>query len=110
MMNNQSVTKAINAIIQVINSAPGLYQQTSYIYPQSYQNRRTDISKAEFDTWVNYADQILDISYNYVGYNIIFSTKITICQISNQLELPYFQRVESIKTELLNLIQSLSNY
>ena len=72
MINYQSKQIVIDALIKVINAAPGLYFQRNHLYCQTYQN--SDISMQEFNTWVDYANQILDISYNHIGYYAILIT------------------------------------
>ena len=108
MINYQSKQIVIDALIKVINAAPGLYSQRNYLYHQTYQ--KSDISMQEFNTWVDYANQILDISYNHIGYNAILTTKIAIGQLSSQHGASFIQRVDQIKRELLNLAQLILQY
>lgn len=108
MINYQSKQIVIDALIKVINAAPGLYSQRKYPYPQTYQN--SDVSMQEFNTWRDYADQILDISYNHIGHNAILTTKIAIGQISSQYGVSFMQRIDQIKQELLNLAQLILQY
>lgn len=111
-MINKSKEMVINAIYKVINSAPNINTAVNYNYNYSYYTRN-DISKQEFDTWINYAYQILDISYNHIGLNCILTTKNTILKLVNQfnqLGTPYMQRVFGISTELLNLAQMILQY
>lgn len=106
-MNYQSKQLVINAIYRVINSAPKPYISTRYMYNTHSSN---DISNQEFNTWVNYVCQILDISYNHIGLNFILSTKNQILQMANQYGIPYVYLVTQINNELFNLIQIISQY
>jgi len=106
-MNQQSKQMVINALIKVINAAPVPYSNNNY-YPPVQPN--TDISMQEFNTWVNYANQILDIAYNHIGIDTILSTKIAISQISSQYGISNIQRIDQIKRELLNLTQAILQY
>lgn len=107
-MNNQSKQMVMDALFKVINSAPALYSQKNYLYPQTYQTY--DVSMQEFKTWVNYVNQILDISYNYLGLNIIMSTKMMISQLVSQYEVSNIQRIDQIKQELIKLTQAILQY
>lgn len=108
MITYQSKQIVIDALIKVINAAPGLYSQTKYLYSRTYQN--SDVSMQEFDTWMNYANQILDISYNHIGFKAIILTKIRIRQLSSQYGVSIAQRIDQIKKELLNLAQLILQY
>lgn len=108
MINYQSKQIVIDALIKVINAAPGLYSQRKYLYPQTYQN--SDVTIQEFNTWIDYANQILDISYDHIGYNAILKTKMMIGQLSSQHGMSCIQRVDQIKQELLNLAQAILQY
>lgn len=108
MINYQSKQIVIDALIKVINAAPGFFSQRNYLYPQTYQSR--DVSMQEFNTWMEYANQILDISYNHIGYNAILTTKMAIGQLSSQYGVSFIQRVDQIKQELLNLTQLILQY
>lgn len=107
-MNNQSKQMVMDALFKVINSAPALYSQRNYLYPQTHQTN--DVSTQEFNTWVNYVNQILDISYNYVSLNIIMSTKMMISQLVSQYEVSNIQRIDQIKQELIKLTQAILQY
>ena len=107
-MNNQSKQIVIDALIKVINAAPALYYQRNYIYPQAYPS--SDVSMQEFNTWVDYANQILDISYNHMHLNVIVSTKMEICQLVSQNNISNMQRINLIKQELIKLIQVILQY
>lgn len=107
-MNNQSKKMVMDALFKVINSAPALYSQRNYLYPQTYQTN--DVSTQEFNTWVNYVNQILDISYDYVGLNIIMSTKMMISQLVSQYGVSNIQRIDQIKQELIKLTQAILQY
>lgn len=107
-MNNQSKQMVIDALFKVVNSAPALYFQGNYLHPQTYQ--RNDVSMQEFNTWVNYANQILDISYNHLGLNTIMSTKMMITQLASQYGVSNIQRIDKIKQELIKLIQIILQY
>lgn len=116
-MINKSKEMVINAIHKVINSAPTINTPANYNYNNYFNyymnNTRNDISKQEFDTWINYAYQVLDISYNHIGLNCILATKNTILKLVNQfnqLRTPYMQRVLEICRELFNLVQMILQY
>lgn len=105
-MDNQSKIMVVGALMKVVDSAPTLYPQVSYFQP--YTSPRSDISVPEFSTWVNYANQTLNIAYNYTGLSIVLSTKIEITQISSQQAVSYLQRVEQIKQRLLYLAKTIN--
>lgn len=107
-MNVQNKQLIIKAIIKVINSAPTLYPQNNINYTQSSQ--RNDITLNELNIWVNYANQILDISYQSIPLDIILTTEIEISQVSSQGIGSYLNRVERIKGILLNLAQIIMQY
>lgn len=107
-MNNQSKQMVVDALYRVINSAPALYSQRNYLYPQTYQTN--DVTTQEFSTWVDYADQILDISYNHVRINAIISTKMMINQLALQCGISNIQRIDQINRELLKLTQAILKY
>ena len=107
-MNNQSKQIVIDALIKVINAAPTLYSQGNYMYSLVSQN--SDVSMQEFNTWIDYAIQILDISYNHISINVILSTKMTIYQLASQYEVSNIQRIYKIKQELINLTQIILQY
>lgn len=107
-MNNQSKQMVLDALFKVVNSAPTLYSQGNYLYPQMHQ--RNDVSMQELNTWVNYANQILDISYNHVGLNVIMSTKMMINQLASQYEVSNMQRIDQIRQELIKLTQAILQY
>lgn len=107
-MNIQSKQMVVDALIKVINAAPVLYSQRKNIYSQTYQN--SDISIQEFNTWLDYANQILDISYNHLGITTILSTKATMSQISSQNGVSNLHKIEQNKQELLKLTQVVLQY
>lgn len=98
---------AVNAILKVVDSAPQLNFNTSCSSYLHNQLHRSDISKEEFNTWINYANQILNITYNYIGQNCILYTKTLICQIANIQNILYAERTNRIKVELLNLTKQI---
>ncbi len=107
MGNNGSLQTAVNAIYKVFDSAPQLSFNIDYLYYLHNQSPRNDISKEEFNTWINYVNQILDITYNYIGQNCILYTKTLIYQIANTQNILYVERVNRIKSELLNLTREI---
>lgn len=107
-MNNQSKQMVTSALIKVINAAPGVSFQRNYMYPQTYQNY--DVSMQEFSTWMNYANQVLDISYNHIGINDILTTKVKINQLYSQYGGTNIQRIDQIKQELFKLTQVILQY
>lgn len=104
MNNYKSKQMVIDALIKVVNAAPNSQMQTSYYYAS---NQPHPISHQDYVTWLNYANSILDISYNHTGLNDFLSTKINISQISFQNNVPYEQQIDRIKHELLNLAQRI---
>lgn len=118
-MKNQSKQMVIGALMNVINAAPILHSQRNYMNRQAYQisnwsNQElypnNDISKLEFDTWIDYVNQILDISYNHIGLNDVLSTKMMICQLASQYGLSNMQRIDQTKQELIKLVQIILQY
>ena len=107
-MNKQSKQMVIDALYKVVNSAPALYSQRNYLSPQTYQ--ANDVSMQELSTWVNYANQVLDISYNHGGLNVIMSTKSMISQLVSQYGVSNIQRIDQIKQELIKLTQAILQY
>ena len=107
-MKNQSKQMVTNALIKVINAAPRVSFQRNYMYPQTYQNN--DVSMQEFNTWINYANQVLDISYNHIGINDILTTKVKINQLYSFCGVTNTQRIDQIKQELFKLTQVILHY
>ncbi len=107
-MKNQSKQMVTSALIKVINAAPRVLLQRNYMYPQTYQNN--DVSMQEFSTWMNYANQVLDISYNHTGLNDILSTKVKINQLYSQYGGTNTQHIVQIKQELFRLMQVILQY
>ena len=103
-MNYQSKQMVVDALLKVVNAAPNSQMQAPYYY---VQNQSRPISNQDFITWLNYANSILDISYNHTGLNDILSAKVNISQISLQNNVPYEQRIERIKYEILNLARRI---
>ena len=99
-MINKSKEMVINAIYKVVNSAPK--------FNPNYHNG--DITIQEFTTWFDYAIQILNISYNHLGFNNILLTKEKIIRIYNQYGVDNISRVYQICEELLNLAKEILNY
>lgn len=99
----QSKQMVVDALLKVVNAAPNSQMQIHcyYYYPNH------PISDQDFTTWLNYANSILDISYNHTGLNDILSTKVNISQIALQNNVPYEQRIERIKYELINLARGI---
>ena len=108
-MNYQDKSKkmVIDALIKVVNAAPNSQMQAAYYSNYFAQNQSRPISYQDFITWLNYAQSILDISHNHTGIDDILSTRVNISQISLQNNVPYEQRIERIKYELLNLAQRI---
>ena len=107
-MDIRSKQMVVNALIKVVNSAPGSYYQGNGLYPQGYQNR--DVSMQEFSTWINYANQVLDISFNHIGLNAILTAKLTINQLGSQYGISNKQRIEQVKQVLFQLAQVVTQY
>lgn len=100
----QSKQMVVDALLKVVNAAPNSQMQLpNYFVP----NQPHTISNQDFITWLNYANSILDISYNHTGLNSILSAKINISQISIQNGMSYEQRIERIKYEILNLARGI---
>ena len=102
-MNVQSRQMVVNALLKVVNAAPNPQIQTYYYVP----NQPRPITNQDFITWLNYVNSTLDISYNHTGLNNFLSTKINISQISLQNNMPFEQRIDSIKREIINLAQEI---
>ena len=79
-------------------------------YYFNQQSIRSDVSKAEFDAWIQYVNQTLDISQKYTNWNIFTQEKIQINQASLNEGIPYIQRIQIIQKMLLNLSQQINNY
>ena len=101
----QSKQMVVDALLKVVNASPNSQMQT--FYSPSARNQPRTISYQDFITWINYANSILDISYNHTGLNNILSTKVNILEISLQNNVPYEQRIESIKYEIFNLARGI---
>ena len=108
-MNNQSKQMVIDAIIKVISAAPNPYSYNNYYYGyfQTYQS--SDVSEQQFNTWINYVNQVLDISYQHIGLNVILLTQGKLVRLSSQ-RISYVQRIEQINQELLKLTQTILQY
>lgn len=104
MNNSKSRQMVIDALIKVVNAAPDSQMQTSFYYAP---NQPRPVSPQDYIAWLNYANSILDVSYNHTGLNDFLSAKISISQISAQNNATYEQRIERIKFELLNLAQRI---
>lgn len=100
----QSKKMVVDALLKVVNAAPNSQMQAPYYFAQ---NQPRTISNQDFITWLNYANSILDISYNHTGLNNVLLAKANISQISFQNNIPYEQRIESIKYEILNLVRGI---
>ncbi|MBD5532979.1 MAG: hypothetical protein HDQ98_12430 [Lachnospiraceae bacterium] len=100
---NQGRQMALDALFKLLKAAP--IKSSEYSNYGQYQS--LDISKLEFDTWLNYVDSILQISYNHLGLGIIMATRLNIEQIASQNEIFYIYRVEQIKNQILNLAHSI---
>lgn len=99
-MNRQTKQLVADALFRVINSAPAHY---------NYYALQSDVSQQEFDIWMNYAIQTLDISFNYTGISAVLSTKNIVYQIYYN-NIPCITRIEQIKLQLHNLIQIILQY
>ena len=85
-MDFQNVKMIIDSLLKVANSAPTLNGSTPYFqqYYFNQQNMRSDVSKAEFDAWIQYVNQTLDISQKYTDWGIFTQKKIEISLISHR--------------------------
>ena len=111
-MDYQNTKMIIDSLLKVANSAPTLSGPVSY-YQQYYSNQsnmRSDVSKAEFDAWIQYVNQTLDISQRYTNWNIFTNKKIEINQASLSGSISYIQRIQIIQQMLLNLSQQINNH
>lgn len=93
-MNKQIKQSVIKGLYNVLNSAP----------TPKYNYNQQDLSPDEFNIWIDYVFKTLDIMYNYTGMSVALSTKNLIYQISYN-NIPFVQRVDQIKNQLINLIQ-----
>ena len=107
-MNYQSKQMVARELIKVANSAPELYSRNrwyGYNNNSTFQSQNIDISLQEFRIWRNYVDNVLDISYDYIKFDAILSTKLKVSQLSSQYGVSNTYRIGQIKSELLNLAQ-----
>lgn len=111
-MDPQNVNMIIDSLLKVVNSAPTLSGSTPYFqqYNFNQQNMRSDVSKAEFDVWIQYVNQTLDISQKYTNWSIFTKEKIEISQASLNERIPYIQRIQLIQQMLINLSKQINNY
>ena len=100
-MNRQINQLVIDALFKVINSAPARHY--------NYYDTQLDVSPQEFNIWMDYVIQTLDISFNYTGVSVVLSTKSMVFQLASN-NIPYINRIEQIKFQLHNLIQMISQY
>lgn len=99
----------INALIQLLQSSPDMRQLKNTSNYVEYQN--FDISKQEFDIWMNYVNSVIDVTYQYTALYAVLLTKKNIMSLSVQNELPYMQRIKKINDEIIGLTQEiLQNY
>lgn len=103
---NQSRQMAIDALLKLVKAAPKIPLE----YPNYGQYQSLDISMQEFDTWLNYVNSILKISYDHMRLDIIMTANFKIMQIASQNEIYYIQRVEQIKNQIINLAQGILQY
>lgn len=101
VVNKYIKQSVVDALFKVINSAPSLQY--------NYYGTQVDVSQQEFEIWMNYAIQTLDISFNYTGIYTILSTKNIVFQLACN-NIPYVNRINQIKLELHNLIQTITVY
>lgn len=111
-MDSQNVKVIIDSLLKVANSAPTLNGPAPYFqqYYFNQQSMRSDVSKAEFDAWIQYVNQTLDISQKYTNWSIFTKEKIEINQASLNEGIPYIQRIQIIQQMLINLSQQIYNY
>ncbi len=111
-MDFQNVKMIIDSLLKVANSAPTLSGSTPYFqqYYFNQQSIRSDVSKAEFDAWIQYVNQTLDISQKYTNWGIFTKEKIEVSQASLNAGVPYIQRIQTIQQMLINLAQQINNY
>ena len=112
MMDFQNTKMIIDSLLKVANAAPTLSGPAPY-FQQNYfnqQNMRSDVSKAEFDAWIQYVNQTLDISQRYTNWSIFTKEKIEINQASLNGNIPYIQRIQIIQQMLIQLSQQIYNY
>lgn len=77
-MDFQNKKMIIDSLLKVVQSAPTTNGPIPYFqqYNFNQQNMRSDVSKAEFDAWVQYVNQTLDISQKYTNWNIFTNKKL----------------------------------
>lgn len=102
---NQSKQMAIDALIKLVESAPSIHSQVVGLPYQ--QSQRYDVSVQEFNNWLDYINSILDITFSYTDFDYIYIVKTRILQISFQNEITFVQRIEQIKSEILNLARRM---
>lgn len=102
---NQSKQMVIDAMLKLVDSAPGIQlQRVAFPYQLTQRN---DVSVQEFNNWLDYVISIFDITFNYTELNNIILAKMRILQISSQNEMSYVQRISQINHEILGLARSL---
>ena len=111
-MNVQNYRMIADSLLKVANSAPNLDGPTSYFQqnPFTPPNMRSDVTKAEFDAWVQYVNQTLDIAQKYTNQNVFFNTKVQISQLNLNDNILYIHRIRTIQQILIELSQQILNY
>ncbi len=110
MMNYQTQSKqmVVDALLKVVKAAPTSQIQAPYFYPVRTQPHT--ISLQEFNTWLNYVNSILDISYSHTGFNNIQVAKLKVLHITSQNNMTYMDMIVQIKDVILNLAQEILQY
>ncbi|MCI8285347.1 MAG: hypothetical protein HFE90_08820 [Firmicutes bacterium] len=108
-MNNENKQIVVNALIKVMEGAPGSNSQKSYQNDSQVQYQDRDVSAQKFSIWLNYVNKVLDISYSHIGFNDILETKIRISRLSSEVGLSNKQRVTQIYQEIFNLAQKIAH-
>lgn len=104
-MNYERKQIIVKAFINLLQSSPIIQQRIGIPNYGNYQN--IDISKQEFDIWMNYVYSVLDVTYQYTGLYDVTLTKMNITSLSMQNELSYKQRIIEINDEINVLAQKI---
>lgn len=106
MMTYQGKRVMVDALLKLLNASPSKKLSSNDVV-QGKSNY--ELSQKEFDLWLSYTNEILDVLYDFAQWVDILSTKINVATIANRTELSYINRILYIEQELLNLAQHITN-
>lgn len=102
-MDSQVKTKIINALIDVVKSAPQ-YKKEKF----SSKNYSSDmINQNYFDIWMKYVDSILKIISRYIDVSLYLSIESSIQNIAKQQDLGYAIKTKRICNKLLDFAKDI---